>query len=332
MKQRLLAGVILAILAITGLPPGIAAAGADLRLRPDEGGAGETIMVRGRDFPPGKDGVIEWEGVDEPVGAFTTDDSGDFEVAVTVPDLPAGEYLVRATAGDQSADDRFEIEAGDEVPLPSGPVATPQAVNPAEIESACLGEAAREIEVTTAAELTAALADARAGDRIRMADGTYPGNFVAEVDGVAEQRIALCGSRAAVIDGGGWQESGYALHLTGDFWSIEGITVTNAQEGVMADGVNFVILNGIEVHTTGHEAVHFRTHSSDNIIATAISTTPGWTTRSSAKACTSGPPYRTGRSTRTASRTRASGTRYWRIASGTPLLRASMSRKAPKAA
>jgi hypothetical protein len=141
------------------------------------------------------------------------------------------------------------------------------AVDPAAIDSACDGEATRVIDVANAAELTAALADATPGDRIQLADGTYPGNFVAEVDGSEDRRIALCGSRAAVLDGGGWQESGYALHITGDAWSVEGITITNAQKGVMADGVNFVILNRIEVHTTGHEAVHFRTHSSDNIIA-----------------------------------------------------------------
>ena len=27
-----------------------------------------------------------------------------------------------------------------------------------------------------------------------------------------------------------------------------------------------VVLDGIEVHTIGHEAVHFRTHSTDNVI------------------------------------------------------------------
>ena len=80
------------------------------------------------------------------------------------------------------------------------------------------------------------------------------------MDGDYPAPIALCGTRSAILDGGA---SGYALHLQGDHWTVSGITVTNAQKGVMADGVTGVVLDGIKVHTIGHEAVHFRTNSSD---------------------------------------------------------------------
>jgi len=82
----------------------------------------------------------------------------------------------------------------------------------------------------------------------------------------AEAPIALCGRREAIIGGEGWHESGYALHLTGDYWSVSGMTITNARKGVMADGVTGVVLDSIEVHTIGHEAVHFRAHSTDDVI------------------------------------------------------------------
>jgi len=246
---------------------------ADLRLRPNDGLPGEAITARGKDFAPNATGTIAWGDLSASFGEFTANDEGDFEVTITVPDLPPGTYAVSAITPDQVATDEFEIEAP-EAPPPvdsSRPAATPPALpNPGDeipfAPNACLSPGQREVAVTDAAGLTAALADAQPGDRISLADGTYPGNFVAAVDATSDASIALCGSRSAVIDGGDWGASGYALHLTGDYWTVSSITVTNAQKGVMADSVNGVVLDGIEVHTIGHEAVHFRTHSTDNVI------------------------------------------------------------------
>ncbi|MCW2851981.1 MAG: hypothetical protein JWM84_1645, partial [Nocardioides sp.] len=79
------------------------------------------------------------------------------------------------------------------------------------------GPAGRGVDVATSAQLTAALADARPGDVITMADGTYTtkglaaplqigdkhyvGTFVASAPGTAEAQIVLQGTRAAIIDG-----------------------------------------------------------------------------------------------------------------------------------
>jgi Right handed beta helix region len=130
---------------------------------------------------------------------------------------------------------------------------------------ACPFAGDRKVDVASVAELEAALADAQPGDRIQLADVTYEGTFVAEHDGTIEQHIWLCGTRNAIIDGGDF-EDGYALHLTADYWIIQGITITNALKGVMLDGANRNVLDSIAVHAIGHEGVHFRTHSSDNII------------------------------------------------------------------
>lgn len=258
-------GILLPVQSVSARDP-------DLRLRPNDGVSGETITARGKNFTPGASGTMVWGDLSASFGEFTVDDKGEFEATVTVPDLPPGAYIISAITQTQIADDEFTIEPADtpeSVTLP--PNSTPPAmpVVPASIAFApniCDRPGVREVSVANAADLTAALADAQPGHRITLADGTYPGNFIAAVDGAADAPIGLCGTRQAVIDGGGWQESGYALHLQGDHWTVSGITVTNAQKGVMADGVTGVVVNEIEVHTIGHEAVHFRTHSTDNVI------------------------------------------------------------------
>ncbi|OLT15092.1 hypothetical protein BJF78_16720 [Pseudonocardia sp. CNS-139] len=68
-------------------------------------------------------------------------------------------------------------------------------------------------EVSGAGELSAALAGARPGDVIRLADGVYEGAFVATASGTPDAPIWVCGSRGAVLDGGGTR-GGYVLHLT----------------------------------------------------------------------------------------------------------------------
>jgi hypothetical protein len=135
-----------------------------------------------------------------------------------------------------------------------------------------------EVRVTDAAELKAALAVATPGITITMADGMYlgkdvrdgnadePGRFFATTPGDAAAPITLRGTRAAVIDGGG-PGGGYGLHLTGaHHWKLMGFTVAGASKGIVLDGSNHVDINGVRVANTGDEGVHFRSHSSDNIL------------------------------------------------------------------
>ena len=129
---------------------------------------------------------------------------------------------------------------------------------------------ASTVEVATADELHAALADAEPGDVIELADGTYSGNFATTVDGTEQEPIHLCGVAAAVLDAGGIKEE-YVLHLDGaSWWRVVGITVRNGQKGVMADGVDHVVLQGLTVERTGDEAIHLRGHSSDNVVRDSV--------------------------------------------------------------
>lgn len=144
----------------------------------------------------------------------------------------------------------------------------------------------RAVDVATSEQLTAALADARPGDVITMADGVYTskglaapleiggkhyvGTFVASTSGTARAPIVLQGSRAAVIDGkpgGVGTGTQYGLYLAAaSHWRVSGITVTNVSKGVVLDRSSHSVLGGLLVHTTGQEAIHLRSFSSHNIV------------------------------------------------------------------
>lgn len=126
-------------------------------------------------------------------------------------------------------------------------------------------DATAVIDVHDASTLRAALLEVAPGDEIRMADGVYTGRFVIDVDGTAAAPVTLTGSRAAVIDGGG-TASGRAVQLEADHWRLVGFTVTNGQKGIMALGANHTVVDDVRVHHIGDEAIHFRDHSSDNVV------------------------------------------------------------------
>jgi hypothetical protein len=127
--------------------------------------------------------------------------------------------------------------------------------------------ASREIVVDTVEEIRAALSSARAGDVIRVADGEYQfkPRLVASASGTAEQPIVLVGSRAAVLRTKN-ASGDYGLHITGDHWRIEGLTVAHGSKGIVLDGSVGTVIDGVEVYDIGAEAVHFRMCSSDGVL------------------------------------------------------------------
>lgn len=129
--------------------------------------------------------------------------------------------------------------------------------------------AVRTVTVDTSAELTNALAAAQPGDRIVLAAGvTFSGQFKATTSGNASAPITLESANTAnkaVLKGYG-TGSGYALQITGDYWNIRNVKVTNAQKGIMLDHANHTLLDGVEVYQIGDEGVHFRDGSSHNTL------------------------------------------------------------------
>lgn len=128
--------------------------------------------------------------------------------------------------------------------------------------------------VASADALTSALAEAKPGDVIALAPGTYVGKFVATASGTADQPITLCGPQDAVLDGDGIK-GGYVFHLDGaKYWHLLGFSVTNGQKGVMADGTTGTTIEGLTVFHIGDEAIHLRAHSTSNrVVGNDISDT-----------------------------------------------------------
>ncbi|MEE1927100.1 right-handed parallel beta-helix repeat-containing protein [Streptomyces sp. TRM 70351] len=149
-------------------------------------------------------------------------------------------------------------------PVSAGPAAT---ARPAATVPPGPGDTGSDtVTVTDGAGLAAALDAAAPGQTIRLADGTYRGNFKISRPGTAERRITLTGSPRAVLVT--WNPGGgYGLHVNGaSHWTIHGITVTGGQKGIMVDASDHVVIDAVTVHTLTMEGVHFRTSSSHGVL------------------------------------------------------------------
>lgn len=120
--------------------------------------------------------------------------------------------------------------------------------------------------VSSAKDLTTALAAAQPGEVIQLAPGTYQGNFVAKSSGTASQPIWLCGSTGAILDGGG-TSGGYVFHLDhASYWHLVGFAAQNGQKGVVADGSTGSVIQGLQVSDVGDEGIHLRDNSTGNVV------------------------------------------------------------------
>ncbi len=128
------------------------------------------------------------------------------------------------------------------------------------------------VRVTNTDELKAALADVEPNDEIILASGDYiySGStskgymFKGEADGTESEPIVLRSENPenpAVISGINVSEN-YALSVTGDWWVIRDLKITNASKGIILDNSNHTKLINCEVYNIGSEGIHFRDNSS----------------------------------------------------------------------
>ncbi|WP_208629686.1 DUF7594 domain-containing protein [Paenibacillus ferrarius] len=135
--------------------------------------------------------------------------------------------------------------------------------------------------LNTTTAIQNALKNASAGTVISIAPGTYVGNrstsgdpggqglFFSDKNGTSANPIILKSCDAAnpaILKGVNVNDGSYGIHLTGDYWQIRDIEVTNAQKGIIIDNGNRNLLNNVNVHNVGDEGVHFRDGSSYNTL------------------------------------------------------------------
>lgn len=131
---------------------------------------------------------------------------------------------------------------------------------------ACPNTYTRLVQVNSTISLTLALTTAQPGDVIKLANGTYDGNFVDSTPGTAARPITICGTHQAVLDGDR-DAVGYVLYLNrAPYTVVEGLTITNGQKGVMLDGSSHSVLDSLQVHAIGDEGIHLRRGTSDTVL------------------------------------------------------------------
>lgn len=159
----------------------------------------------------------------------------------------------------QSAADASGAPAASSAPVAGG---APVASSPATTASCRTAGTSAAVSVTSAKTLKHALAHPKPGEEIVLAPGTYEGHFTISQSGTSTSPLTLCGSRAAVLDGGDISH-GYTLYLDhASWWRIEGFSVEGGQKGVVADGSDHDLIDGLYVHSIGDEGIHLRSFSS----------------------------------------------------------------------
>lgn len=128
------------------------------------------------------------------------------------------------------------------------------------------------VRVTNTDELKTALLNVKPNDEIILAEGEYiySGStpkgymFKGEADGTESEPIILRSENPenpSIISGININEN-YALSVTGDWWIIRDLKVTNASKGIILDNSNHTKLINCEVCNIGAEGIHFRDNSS----------------------------------------------------------------------
>jgi hypothetical protein len=165
-------------------------------------------------------------------------------------------------------------------PSPSSPSPSPTVPSPSPTSpSPSPSPTGRTVEVASAAQLSSALAGARPGDTIHLADGSYNGAFYGLASGTATAPITLTGSRQAVLSnsggacdpnvpaGGLVSYCGYGLHLNrASYWKLVGFSVANSAKGIVFDSASHNLVDGVQVSNINMEGIHLRTASSDNVV------------------------------------------------------------------
>ncbi len=131
------------------------------------------------------------------------------------------------------------------------------------------------VDVSTIDEIFTAMRNAKPGDIIRIASGTYDYSVYqgaqkidTSAEGSADAPIILTAKdpENPPILTGNTDAHGYVLHIKGDYWIIENLKIMNSQKGIVLDNSNHTIIRNCEVYNTGAEAIAIRDGSSNCLV------------------------------------------------------------------
>lgn len=138
-----------------------------------------------------------------------------------------------------------------------------------------LKKSANTIVVSDIEGIFNAARNAKPGDVIQIAPGTYDYSVyqgAQKIDtkaaGTADAPITLTAAdpeHPPVLTGNS-TESGYVLHMQGDYWILDHLVCTTAQKGIVFDHSSHSIIQNCEVKNTGAEAIALRDGSSECIV------------------------------------------------------------------
>ena len=118
--------------------------------------------------------------------------------------------------------------------------------------------------VTTAAQLTTALATATPGTVINLVGSvTYVGPFETTVSGTQAAPITLCGPANAIVDGKGKSR---IFHLNGaNWWRVSGFEMRNGNKGLGLTRASHNEISDLYIHNTSGASAHINSFSTDNL-------------------------------------------------------------------
>ncbi|WP_105033454.1 right-handed parallel beta-helix repeat-containing protein [Cryobacterium aureum] len=123
---------------------------------------------------------------------------------------------------------------------------------------------AATVNVATAGELMAAVAQAQPGTVIKLAPGTYNEQINMTVNGTASNPIWVCGPRSAVINVGSIQDN-HGIQITNSSnLIVAGMTVTNSLKGISVIRSSNVTIADTLVDNIGYEGIHLRAFTTDS--------------------------------------------------------------------
>ncbi len=138
----------------------------------------------------------------------------------------------------------------------------------------------KEVYVSTASELQAALQSATRNTEIVVASGEYEGTASvsesghdnahfyarADIDGTADEPIIVRAESGEVVLTGGTESGSSVLLIEGDYWQIEGIKISGARNGVVVDGANGITLENIDVDSVSERGIVFQNETTNSHI------------------------------------------------------------------